>query len=1573
MKALQLICFIFFSFTLLIQAGNENLLIRRNASGKLLDWRGNPKAVRVAPDGKIAVRIDGPGSVACRLRMKPEWKYLLLEMRMKTKDLAPGEKSWQNGRLAMRFRDAKGKDVGPWPNVFGFSGNTPSTFCARIYEIPAGAAMLALDPANFGKSGSVEFSEMSLRPLKDLSNLNKDAAIPFETTKEQLWSRQDAYHLATPTRELYSLNGLWQFKPVSEENGDKAVPADGSGWCWFKVPGVWPLKVNGGDQKIYTSPLLEVKLDPAKLNSAWYRRTVEIPASWKQKKIFLEITMLQTCAQVFVDGKPAGEFYYPGGRLDLTGKLIPGRKQELALLVSAKPEESASSVFMAPGRLITVKTELDNKGITGDMILEAVPLAGAVADAHIITSFRNKKIIVDAGLEFLPPGRYFLEADIRDGEKIVKSFKSASFSVSGKAGVQRRQFEADWLAPKLWDTDAPHNLYSADVRLKKANGSLVDALYPQEFGFREFWIDGRNFYLNGSVIHLRSLVYDGMKKSASLSFKDRMRFMSDFARQAGFNHLIGYNYNFSPGVIGYLDAFHVESSKKGILTSLTMPHAKDFDWALNTPEQKARYLHYADFLIRRFQNLPGVILYGMSHNATGYFGDQNPLKIDGIYSPENALKESGSSRFKHRQQAELAASLVKSLDPTRPVYHHECGNLGDVYTLNCYLNWSPRQERSDWLEHWEKNGTKPLMLVEWGMPHIASWSSFRGPAFIWRYPAVQCVWVDEFNSAILGESAYRFERSKKTLAELQEELCTGNKPVAYGRISRISGIEDVHRVRAYMTSDNIRSLRARGLSGLLPWDQGTLWLRTSPWPRSISYSKRFENLKQPGIVPDIVPPGNEAIKGMHETWVASTTGRGALPCFQELIGWIGGKPGDFSEKGHNFRAGETVRKQLIVLNDTRREQKIECVWSVPELNLKKSVSVKTAPGSRADVPVTFTVPADFKGGKLALNAEFHFPDGKVMKDSFGIDVIPEMKLNLKSAVGLFDPAGYAAPLFKRLGIPYRAVKSQNDLKGIGLLVIGRDGLKKFPLHLRSPLENGLRLLVMEQGYPELLRLGLRGNVHGLREVFSLDPAFPALRDWRGSSTSTPKYLTTPELEEHDPVWTWNGFGNTRVWRAGNRGVVNGILLEKPSVGNFLPLMQGGFDLQYAPLLELAEGKGRVLFSQLEISGRTENDPEALELLKRILGYLDRAEIRTERKVYYSGDKRGEALLRELNIVFSPLPEKISPDSLLVLGPGARVPEKILSSVKSGLSVLALGLDEKELKPLLPENETMVKGKFYSDYVEGLRTVPEFAGISNADLHWRLALPMSSFDPGGIGGRALRLWKTGKGKIAALQVVPWMFDQKEFQLRTTVRRNTFLVSRLLHNLNAESRKGAFSIFDGDRINGMVFELEKNWLGKEDPRKTGRKKNFWKPEFQPDKSWRKTKVGCTFESQFKDLADYDGWFWYRLKFDVPGPLLADSPYLLQIGAVDDESWVWLNGHFLGEVTRKTHPSDYWTAERSYQVKGRMLKERGNTLVILCNDLRLQGGVKNVPKLKTASFIRFYTDEPVSSDDPYRYYRW
>lgn len=138
---------------------------------------------------------------------------------------------------------------------------------------------------------------------------------------------------------------------------------------------------------------------------------------------------------------------------------------------------------------------------------------------------------------------------------------------------------------------------------------------------------------------------------------------------------------------------------------------------------------------------------------------------------------------------------------------------------------------------------------------------------------------------------------------------------------------------------------------------------------------------------------------------------------------------------------------------------------------------------------------------------------------------------------------------------------------------------------------------------------------------------------------------------HDPTWDWNGFENTRVWRAGNRGNISSVLLEKPTVGNFLPLMQGGFDLQYAPALEVKNGRSVAIFSQFDLSDRTENDPEAIELLRKMLLRLDAAQPAETVPTWYAGNAEGAELLKTLGIDFKPA-DGVPENGLLVVGPGA---------------------------------------------------------------------------------------------------------------------------------------------------------------------------------------------------------------------------------------------------------------------------------------------------------------------------------
>ncbi len=81
--------------------------------------------------------------------------------------------------------------------------------------------------------------------------------------------------------------------------------------------------------------------------------------------------------------------------------------------------------------------------------------------------------------------------------EVEKSF-TADAAVDAKE-TQTLTLSWPWADPRLWDVGQP-NLYTLRLKVK---GAGLDDEYDQKFGFREFWIEGRQFYLNGTVIHLR--------------------------------------------------------------------------------------------------------------------------------------------------------------------------------------------------------------------------------------------------------------------------------------------------------------------------------------------------------------------------------------------------------------------------------------------------------------------------------------------------------------------------------------------------------------------------------------------------------------------------------------------------------------------------------------------------------------------------------------------------------------------------------------------------------------------------------------------------------------------------------------------------------------------------------------------------------------------------------------------------------------------------------------------------------------------------------------------------------------
>src|SRR5207237_1883342 len=133
------------------------------------------------------------------------------------------------------------------------------------------------------------------------------------------------------------------------------------------------------------------------------------------------------------------------------------------------------------------------------------------------------------------------------------------------------------------------------------------------------------------------------------------------------------------------------------------------------------YARHAVFSVRAAENKPAVVAYSMNHNANGYGEDRNPDMIDGLRDPRTSPGQLNNAR-----RALRAAAIVKRLDPGRIVYHHAGGNIGAMHTMNFYPNWVPKQEMSDWFEHWAREGVKPAFTCEYGTPFSWDWAMYRG-------------------------------------------------------------------------------------------------------------------------------------------------------------------------------------------------------------------------------------------------------------------------------------------------------------------------------------------------------------------------------------------------------------------------------------------------------------------------------------------------------------------------------------------------------------------------------------------------------------------------------------------------------------------------------------------------------------------------------------------------------------------------------------------------------------------------------------------------------------------------------
>jgi beta-galactosidase len=554
-----------------------------------------------------------------------------------------------------------------------------------------------------------------------LFGANETAELPPGV--KAVWDLDKAHREMTPTLERVRLNGLWKWQPAGEAKSENVPDAN---WGWFKVPGAWPGVTDymqKDSQTLYRHATW-VDANLGAVTAAWQEREFTVPENWKGRRIALQAEYLNSFATVFVDGNKAGEMRFPAGEVDITAHCQPGRTHKLTMLVLALPLKAVLQSYTDSASARTVKGTVARRGTCGDIFLVGTVAGPRISEAKVDTFVRAGRILFRVNVTNHLSGS--LRARVRvtaaDGEVMEATGTAMQGGATGVMGVG---FGKRWKPKQLWDIHTPTNQCEAVFSLIDESERVVDQALPMKFGFREFSIEGRDFYLNGSRIFLSAVPLDNAEVGAAWATYAAAKESLERLKSFGINFVYTHNYGCEPGSHLSFSEILKAADDVGMLVALSQPHFSHYDWKTAKPTDKEEppaegYTEHARFYTRVAGSHPSVVLYSMSHNGTGYSEDMNPFMIDGVQAPRDQWAERNAAK------ALRAENVVRALDFSRPVYHHASGNLGAIHNMNFYPNFVPIQELSDWFGHWSTNGVKPAFMCEYGAPFTWDWTMYRG-------------------------------------------------------------------------------------------------------------------------------------------------------------------------------------------------------------------------------------------------------------------------------------------------------------------------------------------------------------------------------------------------------------------------------------------------------------------------------------------------------------------------------------------------------------------------------------------------------------------------------------------------------------------------------------------------------------------------------------------------------------------------------------------------------------------------------------------------------------------------------
>ena len=338
---------------------------------------------------------------------------------------------------------------------------------------------------------------------------------------------------------------------------------------------------------------------------AWYGKTFTLPAEWRDRTVRLRFEAVNYRAEVWVNGEAAGahEGGYTGFELAIGDLLRAGQENFIAVRV------------ITP--LITRDVVIDGLG-RDDMPHWRGAIAGGI--------WQSVALVATDAVYFED---VFVHGDVASGDATVEAtLRNAGLEtqavavtwalapngettpvVAGTEPLALRPGATVWTKTltvtdfQLWELDNPclYRLTTA-VRLEDAESDRTET----RFGFREFTVKGKHFYLNGRKIILKTAFNEAFYPHSLAYPRDLNLLRKEFRliKEGNINMIRPWRKPQPPVVYDLAD-------EMGVLFVGALPVECMDNWPQITPYTRQRIENEVAEMVRRDRNHPSIVIWEM--------------------------------------------------------------------------------------------------------------------------------------------------------------------------------------------------------------------------------------------------------------------------------------------------------------------------------------------------------------------------------------------------------------------------------------------------------------------------------------------------------------------------------------------------------------------------------------------------------------------------------------------------------------------------------------------------------------------------------------------------------------------------------------------------------------------------------------------------------------------------------------------------------------------------------------------------------------------------------------------------